>query len=170
MSSSKKDFISKWKIDFKNFILDYILDVLRQGIVMQQINFLDGKEGQSVGGPRDLSWLWWPRWPLPRSQRVDRNISFIRSTQNLLHLGIRTSRSSVCLVNNSLGSGANIRTQSIVIWAEMRNPFQIVVRIRLFNWLLLISWLSLIPYLLVCFLFDFLPFCSCLSGFLKKGL
>ena len=69
-----------------------------------------------------------------------------------------------------LGSGANIRTQSIVIWAEMRNPFQIVVRIQIFNWLLLISWLSLIPYLLVCFLFDFLPFCLCLSVFLKKGL
>ena len=47
MSSSKKDFISKWKIDFKNFILDYTLDVQRQGIVMQQINnFLDGKEGR----------------------------------------------------------------------------------------------------------------------------
>ena len=58
MSSSKKDFISKRKTDFKNFILDYTLDVQRQGIVMQPINnFLDGKEGQSVGGPRDLSWL-----------------------------------------------------------------------------------------------------------------
>ena len=59
MSSSKKDFISKWKIDFKNFILDYTLDVQRQGIVMQQINnFLDGKEGlvTSVcyGGQGDL--------------------------------------------------------------------------------------------------------------------
>ena len=31
----------------ENFILDYILDVLRQGIVMQQINnFLDEREGR----------------------------------------------------------------------------------------------------------------------------